>query len=576
MKIVFVYGAYENIGIEYLASCIREKGHEASLVFDPMLFDDSLVDNRLLGKLFKDNQVAERVAQEKPDIIAFSIVTDHYLRIMKTVRAIRKLSSAPILFGGIHPTTVPDRLLKRGDCDYLIVGEGEKAFTSLADILENNQTCSRIDLNHKLSSIKGLWFKNQDGTLQRGGAGELISDLDSLPFPAKDLFFDIHPFLASTYTIMASRGCPYTCTFCVNDIWKKLYEDTKYDNAFCADMSEHKDKNTQRFLRRRSVKNVIDELLWAKRKWNYKSVMFEDDVFTADRSWLRELCDQYKSKIGLPFVCVLHPKNCFEEDLIMLREAGCIQIEIGIQTINSSVRRTALNRFESNREIINALKALHRSKIPFNVDHMAGLPGDTLQHQIDALRLYNEVRPNRLLYFFITCYPSTSITDKCLQAGTAVIDDIKAAEAGRAESDEGCGTVAPQLRHDWEAFRAIFGWLPILPLKLNRWLLKARNNSGLMSAYRCVFLPKNRWFSKIIPSVIAILSGSEPRGRVIMERYLKAGIPILLLRITQIIYILYRDCLKYSRASSTGNTRNTQKNKWTAVSNKSRSTGSRH
>ena len=94
--------------------------------------------------------------------------------------------------------------------------------------------------------------------------GEAIQDLDNLPFPAKDLFYQRLPGLARTYTATTSRGCPYKCTYCYNAVMLPIY------------------RSQGRWLRQRSVDNVIEELTWAKKSFHPRHFLFMDDVFATN------------------------------------------------------------------------------------------------------------------------------------------------------------------------------------------------------------------------------------------------------------------------------------------------------
>jgi len=482
MHIVFVYGAYENIGIEYLSAMLKKRGHKVSLIYIPLIFRDALLNIDFLGRLFShdDYYINELVGME-PDMVAFSCVTDWFQWNIKFAKKIKeKLTDIPIIFGGIHATSSPDFLLEYDEIDYVCIGEGEYAICDLADALEYRNDVSKI------SNICGKGFKNKPRPL--------INDLDALPFPDKALFYDKVPYFSSVYTIMASRGCPFSCSYCINNSLRKIYD------------------GTDKYWRKRSIENIIKELKTALEKWDFKEVMIEDDIFMGDIERTEKFCRLYKKYINKPFVCVTHPKMVDEKELALLKDAGCIQIEIGIQTLNEKVRRESLNRYETNEEIINALKLLHRLKIPFNIDHIVGLPGDSFEYQLKALSLYNEVRPNRLLFFFITFYPDTEIAEMAEKEG--ILDDgLKTLiNEGLSESDEQFGSIVDEnTRKMMGQLRFLFGYLPLLPKRFIRCLLRPNIIRHL---------PNSIILCKMIPAIIATFFGKEPRGKMILKKYL--------------------------------------------------------
>lgn len=482
MHIVFVYGAYENLGIEYLSAMLKSRGHRVSLVYVPLIFRDALLNIDFLGRIFShDDYYIKEIIKLNPDIVAFSCVTDWFQWNIKFAEKIKqKLPNIPILFGGIHATSSPEFLLKYDEIDFICIGEGEFAICDFVEAIENGKDVSEIP------NICGKGFMNKPRPL--------IKNLDSLPFPDKALFYDKVPYFSNVYTIMASRGCPYSCTYCINNSLRKVYN------------------NPSGFFRRRSIENIIEELRYAKDKWNYKEVMIEDDIFTGDIERIKKFCFLYEKYINRPFVCVTHPKMVDKEELRLLKDAGCIQIEIGIQTLNEKIRRDSLNRYETNRDIIKALKLLYQSKIPFNIDHIVGLPGDSFEYQIKALSLYNEVRPNRLLFFFITFYPDTEISDIAEKEGILDEELKTLINEGKSDSDEQFGSIVDEnTRKMMGQLRFLFGYLPLLPKSIVKFMLKP---------YIIRFLPNSIILCKMIPAIIATFFGKEPRGKVILKKYI--------------------------------------------------------
>jgi len=484
-RFLFVYSAYENLGIEYLSSILKAKGHETGLLFFPMLFEDSMLDIRVAASLFrKRDKIIDKADLSDVRAVFFNVPTDYYQYYLDIAGRIKCRKDIPIIFGGIHPTSIPEKVLENESVDMVAVGEGENVITELADYLSGRD--DRIP--------DGIWYKKGKKII-KNGVCEPVLNLDNLPFPDKKLFFDKAKYLSGTYTIFTSRGCPYDCSYCINNVWysEKVYNDIKR-------------------VRRRSVENVIRELEWAKKEFGINSVMFEDDVFYLSDNWHWEFVEKYKERVDLPFVCVMHPKSCQDYEVIKsLKDIGCIQIEIGIQTLNQKVRREILNRFETNQQIKNALENLHRSKIPFNIDHIAGLPGDTFEYQERAARIYSKYRPNRVLYFFITNYPSTGIEERSKELGETDDISIEKMHDGLGETDETTGSVTREKVKRLEQLRVLFGWLPYLSPDIVKALVNTRS-------YR--YLPDSRIITKILPSILATIFGKEPRGKVILKKYL--------------------------------------------------------
>ncbi|MBU1626113.1 cobalamin-dependent protein, partial [bacterium] len=216
MNVVFVYAAFEQLGLEYISSFLKSKGHKTKLVFDPLLFADGYLDIPFLNKLFSyTDYVTDRVKNLNPDIVGISSVTDNYLWGCLTAANIKKKLDVPIVFGGIHSTSVPDRVIQNDFADFVVVGEGEYP---LLDIV------TRMETGGNLHDIPNVWSK-KNGLVIKNDVRDLIEDLNALPLPDKDLFFDESPPMADEYRIVTCHGaCPNQCTYCCNHIRRRIYK----------------------------------------------------------------------------------------------------------------------------------------------------------------------------------------------------------------------------------------------------------------------------------------------------------------------------------------------------------------
>jgi len=382
VKITFAYSGFENLGIEYISSVLKGAGHSTELVLDPKLFDDITISNRALRSIFNDSKRSiDEIIDSKPDIVAFSVLSDEYRWACDTAAEVKKRMNVPIVFGGIHPTAVPEEVIERDFVDFVVVGEGEYAMLELVEALENGEP---------VHNIKNVWSK-KNGTIIKNDVRPPVQDLDSLPLPDKDLFFRKYPYCNTFYRIMGSRGCVLSCSFCGNSYLSKLY----------------KDKG--QLYRKRSPHNIIEELSLAKQKFPLTSVEFWDGVFTFDKEWLRELLSLYKQRINLPFCCCIHPAMVDEETVQLLSESGCREVEIGVETIDPRARKDILHRYETNEQILNALNIINKHNILCPVDMIVGLPGHGIDDHVEILRFFNEHRVDFIYFCWLRYHPKTEI-----------------------------------------------------------------------------------------------------------------------------------------------------------------------
>lgn len=427
-----------------LSAFVKEAGHTTSLVFDPILFDDGYMVSDRLKVLFdaKERLVGE-VKDKNPDLVAFSTVTHNYLWACSFAEMIKKELDVPIIFGGIHTTSVPENAMKKEYIDYVLVGEGEDAFLEFVD---------KMDKGEPVHNVPNIWCR-KNGEVISNPVRPLRTDLDALPYPDKELFFDISPVLADEYRIVTLRNyCPYHCSFCSSNIVKRMYENKGF------------------FKRRRSVDNTIGELKLMKEKYNFTSVTFFDEVFFIRREWVAEFCEKYKKEIDVPFKTVTHPKVIDSESLKMVKDAGCNVIQMGIQSICDNTRKNVIFRPETNEDIRHAAKLMKDSKIPYEMDHIMGFPYETKEDQIEAAHFYNEIRPDSLNFYWLRYFPKTTILPIAKEAG--LIDDnyIRDIEDGKIDSFfRGKDT---KNRKIFEEFNTLFILIPILPQKIINLLIK--------------------------------------------------------------------------------------------------------
>lgn len=373
-------------GIQGLSAFLKKEGHDTALVNDPNLFDNPWVQHPLLAKLFDNYEdVIRQIDEHNPDLIGISVVTDDLSWALKWSEKIKKHLDIPIVFGNVHATFHPEECLKHECVDFIIRGEGEVTLLALVNALEG-----KIEF----SEVLGLGYK-QNNAIKINGMRPLIEVLDTLPFPDKDLYYDVMPYLNQGYTTMSGRGCPYRCTFCDNNTSMKLYKGEV--------------EKTQKWARRHSPEYVVEEILWAQRKYGIKHVRFNDEDFSFDKNWLREFCPLYKEKVGIPYFAWVYPNTIDDEMAQLLSDSGCDAVEMGIQSGAQHLRKELLHRNTKDDQIKLALKALQKVKIRTTVDIIIGLPTETKDDLDETVRLLAEINPWHIYAFWLRYYPSTEI-----------------------------------------------------------------------------------------------------------------------------------------------------------------------
>lgn len=447
MRITFVHLGREHLGIEYLSGILKHQCHEVALAYDPGLFgpEDNVFYIPFLEKVFdRRQQVIATIKASSPDLIAFSVYTGTYQWACGIAREIRRDLDTPVVFGGSHATLVPGTVAANRDIDFVIEGEGFSALPQLVDALASG--------NGRFDRVDNLWFR-KNGRVCRNPLAPPLADLDSLPFPDKTLFEADVNFI-DDYVIISSLGCIFNCSYCCESYLNRLYQ--------------HK------YYRRRSVASVMDELITMKARYHFKEVMFNDALFFTDKTWLAQLITEYRKEVGVPFRCFGKISHLDDDVCRLLKTGGCYCIEFGMQTWNETVKKKVLHRNETNARALEAFKCCDRFGLRYDIDHIFGLPGETIQDHVDGLYYYSQLkRLNRIKCHNLTYFPNTAIAEFAVDHQMLTAEDMSGLEQGKiAGFFHGDAIRDRRLKKAKEAFAKCYKWLPILPQALIRRFLR--------------------------------------------------------------------------------------------------------
>ncbi|MDF2841836.1 MAG: Radical domain protein [Herbinix sp.] len=449
MKIAFAYPAFENLGMEYISALLKEHGHETFLLFDPQLFNDLFINMKFISNVFDyQNKLKKEVLKKKPDIIAFSVVSDNFTWACKYAKMYKKLlPGIPIVFGGPHATAVPKYILKNWFVDFAIVGEGELPMLELVEALENKTD---------YTNIQNLGYKDNDDIIINE-TRPLLQDLDLLPYPDKELFLNANPYAKKEYNLITARGCVHKCSYCHNSLERKVLW-----------------KKCGNYLRRRSIDNILTELKESKEKYHFNTLCIWDEVFTYDEEWLEEFCHRYKNEIGVPFWTFIHPNHVTKRVVELLEYAGCWEAEMGVQTLNQEVKDNILHRYEKKETVVNAIKLFEHSKIRLVVDVIFGLPLLKEEDYIELIETFNENRPAKIQTFWLRYYPKIDIIDIAKDNEWLTNEDIE--EINQGIPSRAAASGGTKIDAKFEKYQIILTLLPFCSKKtINTLLLKKDN-----------------------------------------------------------------------------------------------------
>lgn len=450
MKVLFLNPQQEMGGIQCLSAYLKQHGVETALVNDPNLFDNPWVQYPAISNFFNDRDfILSQVFHHKPDLVAMPVVTDDYQWALKWSRLIKEGMDVPIVFGNAHATFHSADVLRQDCVNFVVRGEGEITLLELVQALAGER---------ELSDVLGLGYK-EGGEVRLNPMRPLIEDLDTLPFPDKDLYYNVMPYLNHGYTTMSGRGCPYRCTFCDNNTSMRLY------NKEVA--------KKQKWTRRHSPRYVVDEILWAKKRYNIKHVRFNDEDFSYDKNWLREFCPLYAKEVGIPYFAWVYPNTIDEEMARLLAESGCDAVEMGIQSGAEHLRKEVLHRRTKDDQIVTAMKALRKHRIRATVDIIIGLPTETKADLDATVELLAEARPWHLYAFWLRYYPSTEILSIAKERNLLAPEQIKKLENGQHTRGHIAGGTELEQDRLSRSYHAFIVLSPLMPAFFIRFCVRS-------------------------------------------------------------------------------------------------------
>ena len=391
MHVAFVHQAFEYLGVEQLIANLKKNNIKVSLLFEPAVFNDRYLTNYKIAHLFNYQKIIiNRLKDLRPSLIAFSVVSPNFSWALQIAGEIKKQLDIPILFGGIHPSAAPDTVMQFNEIDYVLIGESDYSLIEL---------CKQLDSSTKnFYKVPGLYYR-ENGIVSKVPTGHIVDNLDELPFFDKELFYKEAPYLKFGYTTASSRGCPESCAFCYNSFFSKLH------------------KSGKRYYRRRSVNHLIEELSKAKVLYSPKVIRFYDETFTEDVSWLEEFSYKYKKKINLPFWCLGIPFSINKDTISLLENAGCYELQLGVQTVRQKTRETLLGRADSLQDVKQAILLLQKSSILLSADTILHAPGQSIEEMEEMALFYNQNRPDRLNLYWMTYFPGAKIVNTAVDMG---------------------------------------------------------------------------------------------------------------------------------------------------------------
>jgi len=417
-RILFVYPNKEGypiipLGISVLSGVLKRHGHEVAL-FDvtfmiPDRFDHEArertgtvkpVDVRKYwgagDNLDMEAEFRTLLSAFRPDVIACSVVEANHLCATALFRISKAATPALVLAGGLFPTALPEAFIEDANVDLICVGEGEYALAELA---------RRLDGKEDISGIENLIVKRGGLSIRNRLAS--YHTWEPLTFQDWDIFDQRHlmkPFMGKMHRtgfFELSRGCPFSCTYCLNRLNQEIF------------------KGLGKYNREKPIEYAIREIEHLKKQYALEMVFFSDENFLAMRKErLMEFCGKYRLRVALPFFIMTRADTLLDEGRVkLLKDAGCVNVAMGVESGNETIRRQLLNKNIPNSVYEKAFALCHEANLRTTANVMIGLPFETEDNILETARFCRKVEARSLGLGIFAPYHGTRLRDLCVEHG---------------------------------------------------------------------------------------------------------------------------------------------------------------
>jgi len=384
------------IGLKYIASNVQAHGHDVRILLLPGYLEKTL-----------HPAIEDFIHEYNPDLIGIGLMSIEFYPAKNITRLLRERFQVPIIWGGVHVILKPDECIKYAD--YICYGEGEWAVVSLLEHLRDRG-------RDAIPDIPNIWAKDNKGGIIRQSKTITEMNLDSLAFHdyLPHYFYGFHIgriynfarnqrlfrkyalYNGTCHMMITTRGCPFSCSYCGNSIFVKVYG---------------------KKVRERSVENVIEELKRVKENPYVLYINIQDDCFYIhDHEWIRRFCVEYKKHINLPFLVRVIPTMIDRKKLLMLRDAGLSWVVMGIQSGCDRVNLEIYNRHIPFSSVMKAAEIISETRAAPFYELIVDNPYETEAERMETINSISRLKkPYAISLAHLTFFPGAAITERALK-----------------------------------------------------------------------------------------------------------------------------------------------------------------
>jgi len=302
------------------------------------------------------------------------------------------LPEVKIVVGGPAANTYTEHFISNISFDYIIRGEGEIAMHQLTECI-----FKKLPLED-FKKINGLIFR-QKSTIIKNEFTACKMGLDEIPFPDRESMFYLNEnnqfeFVVKTNDIITSRGCPYHCKFC----------------------SSYVSWGTRK-PKLRSIENIIEEIVYLHKKYGQKNFIIWDDLFTANKNRVIKFCEKIlESSLEIKWLCFARINTIDEELIAIMKKAGCIEIQVGIESGNNRILKHIKKDIDLEM-IYKKSKIINDSGMKWTAFFIIGFPGETKKEILDTIKIIPRIKPTAATMSIFAPYAGTDFYFELVQSG---------------------------------------------------------------------------------------------------------------------------------------------------------------
>jgi len=368
-----VASCWPSLGLGYIAAVLERANHEV-FYLDCSAEHLTVGDTEKILKTYSDLDFIGITATTPLINNAFSIAQ----------QAKTYFKNIKVVLGGVHPSVMPAEVMANEYVDFVVIDEGEQTMFELAN-------------GKNPADILGLCYK-KDGNFARNLPRPLLSDLNEIPPPAYHLMpMDKYFPAVGSYKrlpammLFATRGCPGRCTFCYR--------------TFLG------------VVRKRSARNIVDEIKILQKNYGIKEVAFYDDTFTLFKDVVNEFCDIVeREKIDITWSCFTRVDHVNEILLKRMKVAGCHLILFGVESADEQILLN-INKLISLDQVQDVVKMARKIGIETRVSFMFGNQGETEKTIEKTIDFAIKLDPDEAQFNIATAYPGTELYAWAKQKG---------------------------------------------------------------------------------------------------------------------------------------------------------------